>query len=93
MVRMDEDGRVQEIVDKPQETDLTEMWGCIVWRPRFTEHLHESVGKGIGDFAEIMNSALCKGMSFRGVRAIEGTYIDLGTYEEIMEMDHQFRED
>lgn len=93
MVRMDGDGRVQEIIDKPQETDLTEMWGCIVWRPRFGDYLHESVSKGVGDFAEIMNSALSKGMRFRGVRVVDGTYIDLGTYEEIVEMDHRFREE
>ena len=34
---------VTAIVDKPAQTDLTEMWGCIIWRPRFTEHLHELV--------------------------------------------------
>ena len=93
MVRMNGDGRVQEIVDKPQETDLTEMWGCIIWRPRFTEYLHESVSNGIGDFAKIMNNALTDGMQFRGVTMPAGTYIDLGTYEEIIEMDHHFREE
>ena len=93
MVRMDEDGRVQEIDDKPLQTDLTEMWGCIIWRPRFTEYLHESVCNGIGDFAMIMNKALADGMQFRGVAMPAGTYIDLGTYEEIIEMDHHFREE
>jgi glucose-1-phosphate thymidylyltransferase len=93
MVRMNGEGRVQEIVDKPQETDLTEMWGCIIWRPRFTEYLHESVCNGIGDFAMIMNNALADGMQFRGVTMPVGTYIDLGTYEEIIEMDHRFREE
>ena len=93
MVRMNKNGRVQEIVDKPRETDLTEMWGCIIWRPRFTEYLHESVRSGIGDFAKIMNKALADGMQFRGVEMSAGTYIDLGTYEEIIEMDHRFREE
>lgn len=93
MVRLDENGFVQEIVDKPKQTDLTEMWGCIVWRPRFTEYLHEAVCRGVGDFAEIMNRALADGLRFRGVRNETGTYIDLGTYEEIMELDHRFREE
>jgi glucose-1-phosphate thymidylyltransferase len=94
MVHTDDDQRVLEIVDKPSQTDLTEMWGCILWRPRFTEHLHNSVNReGLSDFALIMNNAISAGMRFRGVHMVGGTYIDLGTYEEIMEMDRRFREE
>jgi glucose-1-phosphate thymidylyltransferase len=94
MVRMDDDQRVLEIVDKPSQTDLTEMWGCILWRSRFTEHLHDSVcQEGISDFALIMNNAIAAGMRFRGVHIVGGTYIDLGTYDEILEMDRRFREE
>lgn len=93
MVRTNGDGSVSEIIDKPRQTDLTHMWGCIVWRPRFTEFLHEAVCNGVSDFARIMNDAAAAGMRFRGVTMAEGTYIDLGTYEEILEMDHRFRED
>jgi dTDP-glucose pyrophosphorylase len=85
MVRLTPDGRVLEIVDKPTKSDLTEMWGCIIWRSRFTDYLHESVGKrNIGDFALIMNNAIRDGLNFRGMRLGE-SYIDFGTYEEIME--------
>lgn len=94
MVRTNPDGRVIEIVDKPKSTSLTRMWGCIIWRPRFTEYLHESVQhKGISDFALIMNTAIQEGFHFRGVQISDGTYIDLGTYDEIMAMDRQFREE
>jgi glucose-1-phosphate thymidylyltransferase len=94
MVRLDGDDRVLEIVDKPRKTDLREMWGCILWRPRFTEHLHDCVAQqGISDFAQIMNSAIASGYRFRGVHILDGTYIDLGTYEEIMELDSRFREE
>jgi glucose-1-phosphate thymidylyltransferase len=94
MVRMGPGQRVLEIVDKPQVTDLTEMWGCIIWRPRFTEFLHESVRqKGISDFAQIMNCAISEGLCFRGVHIQDGVYIDLGTYEEIMELDRRYREE
>jgi glucose-1-phosphate thymidylyltransferase len=93
MVSLDGDGRVKEIVDKPKVTDLTEMWGCMIWQPQFSDFLHESVHKGIGDFAKIMNNAIADGMRFRGVSMTSGTYIDLGTYEEIVEMDHRFREE
>ncbi|MEZ4618571.1 MAG: sugar phosphate nucleotidyltransferase [Caldilineaceae bacterium] len=46
MVQTDGNGRVVEIVDKPQQTELTEMWGCMIWRPRFTEYLHSCVARG-----------------------------------------------
>jgi dTDP-glucose pyrophosphorylase len=94
MVRMDQDQRVLEIVDKPRKTDLTEMWGCILWRSRFTEYLHERVSQdGVSDFAQIMNNAIAAGYRFRGVHMVGGTYIDLGTYEEIMELDRSLREE
>jgi glucose-1-phosphate thymidylyltransferase len=94
MVQLDEQDRVQAIVDKPRQTHLTYMWGCIVWRSRFTDYLHDCVNQQqIGDFALIMNNAIQNGMQFRGVRINGGTYIDLGTYEEILELDQRFRED
>ena len=93
MVRLDEESRVLEIDDKPTETDLTDMWGCMIWRPRFTEHLHECVHhRRMTDFAAIMNEAIASGMRFRGVRMVDSTYTDLGTYDEIMEMDARFRQ-
>jgi len=94
MVKYEKDGRVLEINDKPKQTDLTEMWGCIIWRPRFTEFLHESIHKHeISDFAVIMNNAIKEGYKFRAVHMEDGLYIDLGTYEEIAELDRRFRED
>jgi glucose-1-phosphate thymidylyltransferase len=94
MVRFEKDGHVLEIVDKPAKTDLNEMWGCIIWRPQFTEHLRTSVReRGISDFAFIMNSAMADGMQFRAVHISDGTYIDLGTYEEIVELDRRYRSD
>jgi dTDP-glucose pyrophosphorylase len=94
MVDMDAVQRVRRIVDKPAATELTAMWGCIIWRPQFTEYLHACVGgAGVSDFAQIMNCAIGDGMRFRGFHVDNGTYIDLGTYEEIMEFDRRFREE
>ena len=93
MVRTDAENKVIEIVDKPKQTDLTEMWGCILWRPRFTEFLHKHVQQGVADFAVIMNNAIHEGYQFRGVHFPNGLYIDLGTYDEIMELDRRFREE
>ena len=68
------------------------MWGCIVWNPAFTEHLHECQSAGLGDFAEIMNRAVHAGLALRAAPIADGDYIDLGTYEEIMEMDRRLRD-
>ena len=94
MVQTDQSDKVLQIVDKPKQTDLTEMWGCIIWRPSFTEYLHECVTRqNISDFALIMNSAIEKGFRFRGIHIIDGIYLDLGTYDEIMELDRRFRKE
>lgn len=93
MVRLDGNNSVVEVVDKPRQTSLTQMWGCIIWRPRFTAHLHECVRReGISDFARILNGAIANGMRVRGVPIHDGTYADLGTYEEIEELDATFRQ-
>ena len=93
MVRLDGDARVVEIVDKPRETSLTLMWGCIMWRPCFTEHLHECVQRrGISDFAHVLNEAIAAGLKVRGVPVNNGSYADLGTYEEIRDLDTSLRQ-
>jgi dTDP-glucose pyrophosphorylase len=93
MVDHDSRNLISQIVDKPKQTNLTHMWGCIIWRPRFTEHLHRSINGGeVADFALIMNQAIQAGMCFRAVTFDQGTYLDLGTYDEILEMDKHFRE-
>jgi glucose-1-phosphate thymidylyltransferase len=92
MVRLDRNNRVLEIVDKPAKTDLAYMWGCIMWRGRFTEYLHSCLSNGVSDFAAILNSAIRTGMTARGVAIGNGTYQDLGTYDEIMMLDHSLRE-
>ena len=92
MTSFDSDHRISRIVDKPKQTNLTHMWGCILWRPRFTEHLHTCIHSGeISDFAVIMNMAISAGMSFRAVCFDDGTYLDLGTYDEIMDLEKHFR--
>ncbi len=88
-VCMEESGAVTEIVDKPKETDHNHTWGCIVWKPRFTEFLNDSIAKGEADFADIMNSAIKAGFPFRGVFLENGTYSDLGTYDEILELERK----
>jgi glucose-1-phosphate thymidylyltransferase len=93
MVKTTADGRAIEIVDKPSQSDLTKMWGCILWKPAFTEYLHKQVAIDQNcDFAHVMNSAIREGMPFGSASFEAGNYIDLGTYDEIQELDKRLRE-
>jgi dTDP-glucose pyrophosphorylase len=93
MIRHDPSGKVYEIIDKPAMTDLKTMWGSIIWKSVFTDYLHEKITKHhLFDFATIMNQAISDGINFGGVTIEGGEFIDLGTYEEIMEMDKRLRE-
>lgn len=92
MVEMDGEGSVSQIIDKPAKTDLRLAWGCIAWRPAFTEFLHNSIQReNISDFATVMNRAIAAGMPFRGVALPDASYSDLGTYEEIAELEGKSR--
>lgn len=94
MVEFDTTGRVQRIIDKPARTSLQYAWGCIAWHAEFTEHLHRSVNDlHVSDFAQIMNAAMAQQMQFRGVVPPNAQYTDLGTYEEIMELEQRYRKD
>jgi dTDP-glucose pyrophosphorylase len=94
MVEATPHGEVLQIIDKPEKTELTRMWACILWKPIFTEFLHEQVAcNHVSDFAQIMNEAIHNGLNFGSVHVKDGNYIDLGTYDEIMELDKHFREE
>lgn len=41
MVQVDEQGHIQAIVIKPQQTDLHYTWLIAAWRPAFTRFMHE----------------------------------------------------
>jgi glucose-1-phosphate thymidylyltransferase len=93
MVRCTSKKTVIEINDKPETTDLKNMWGCIIWKPTFTEWLHWQIHhENENDFAHIMNHAIAADISFGGVLIHRGNFIDLGTYDEIMELDKKLRD-
>lgn len=90
MVELDEGGTVLQIVDKPTQTELRYMWGLIVWGDVFSYHLHQCVANepGIG-FDKVMNLGISRGLKFNGVRIENGTYTDLGTYDQIVELERK----
>jgi glucose-1-phosphate thymidylyltransferase len=97
MVEVDADGRVISHVDKPRQTSLTLMWGCAVWESSFTQLLHEVrlQGKAQGSemvFGDAIDAALARGMRVAGCHFADGFYVDIGTYDELIEADAKIRE-
>jgi len=87
MVRMDDRGEIQEIVDKPKFTDLTWMWGGIIWNPQFTELINYCITRRkTSDFATIINMAIKESMRVRGVKFQTGRFLDLGNIDDINDL-------
>ncbi len=90
MVQFDKNNHVEQIIDKPKVTSLKYSWGVIIWQPKFTEFLHDCItNQKIYDFALVMNKAINTGLNFQGIVLHNYSYADLGTYEEIMELEEK----
>lgn len=91
MVSFDQKYKVNQIIDKPQSTDLEFMWGCIIWKPVFSEYLYSKVRKQkISDFAKIMNMAIEDGLNINAVKFEKGKFLDFGTFEQIKQHVNEF---
>jgi glucose-1-phosphate thymidylyltransferase len=98
MVELDAKGRVLSVVIKPARTELRYTWILAVWNPTFTEFLHTFVarerdrdnGAKAGDRSElfmgnVLQAALEAGMQMETVLFNKGSYLDIGTPEDLME--------
>lgn len=98
MIDIDASGRVRGHVDKPPTTNLTVMWGLAVWEPSFTELIHTICGRStradgrepiLGD---AIDEAIASRLNVRGHRFEAGFYMDIGTYDEIVEAQNALQE-
>jgi glucose-1-phosphate thymidylyltransferase len=84
-VRVDLQGKVVEVLDKPKTTDLRNTWGLAVWSPRFTALLHEEVRMAPEDAKPVLGAvfqrAVERGFSVRAAYFDTGSYLDVGTPE------------
>lgn len=100
MVDFDGGGKVRSIIEKPRESNLRYMWGIAVWRPAFSHFLHDYLLKikansnlsnlpelPIGD---VIQEAIAQGMHVEGEAFPEGTYLDIGTPDDLVRGVQQF---
>ncbi len=89
MVEIDDREHVRRIVIKQTETSLRFTWSIAVWGPAFSRYLHEFEG---GDRAagateiyigDVIQAAVDDGMPVIGERFEEGSFLDIGTPEDL----------
>lgn len=94
MVALNDNGRPQAIDIKPDATDLTYTWVCVVWAPSFTHYLHETVMEAASDWnhderemyvGHVFQHAIRDGLTIDGVRFPQGQCTDLGTPDVLQE--------
>jgi glucose-1-phosphate thymidylyltransferase len=90
-------GLVEQIIEKPKKTDLRFMWATALWTPTFTEFLHDYVVEHeltiqaghleaipelpIGD---VIQAAIADGLRVEAEVFDQGTYLDIGTPEDLV---------
>lgn len=94
-VRLDADGRVLDMTDKPAVTDLMNTWGCACWAPRFTQFMHTYLASIFPPssevvLADVFRAAMADGLALRGVSFSDGEYIDIGTPDDLVAAVHRF---
>ncbi len=86
-VRATDDGRVVEVLEKPEITDLRNTWGVAAWSPRFTALLRRYALTGSGleglSIGTIFNGAIEHGLDVRAVPFPMGSYVDLGSMKNL----------
>lgn len=89
MVGLDDDASVIEHVDKPRETDLRWCWGICCWTAAFVQLIDRGVNSWTPPsgrelvLGDIFDMALEKELVTKGVTFENGSYLDIGTYDEL----------
>jgi glucose-1-phosphate thymidylyltransferase len=100
ILEMDGRGRIRRIDIKPKQTNFSDTWIAAAWTPLFTGFMHEyllrdSVIRGQGDaeqslldkelhMGDVINAALESKMKVATVHFDSGSFLDIGTPEDIV---------
>ncbi len=100
MVDFDDTGRVRQIIEKPSQSDLRYMWGIAVWTPAFTQFLHDYLiplkrDENLSQLPElpigdVIQAAINKGFNVEAEAFADGTYLDIGTPNDLVRAVQQF---
>ncbi len=98
MVDVGADGKVRQIVIKPQQTSLHWSWGIAVWTPAFTHYMHEYLARSKDSAAErpepfvgdIVQAAIEDGLRVHAVQVSETPFLDIGTADDLVKAVRQF---
>jgi glucose-1-phosphate thymidylyltransferase len=87
MVEVDQAGRVWQIIEKPAQTELRYMWAIAVWKPSFTQFLHEFLlshtpGAEL-PIGNVIQAGIEAGLHVEAEIFPEGSYLDVGTPEDL----------
>jgi glucose-1-phosphate thymidylyltransferase len=92
MVDWDENGKVRQIISKPDRTRLSHSWCIAVWTPLFTQFLHDYIAAHRGtaeaepeaSVGIVIQAAIEAGLPIEATPVSEESYLDIGTAEGLM---------
>ncbi len=100
MVDFDDTGKVRSIIEKPPQSDLHFMWAIAVWKPVFTEFIHEFLIPWKSDsnlsqlpeipIGNVIQSAINKGLQVEAEAFANGSYLDIGTPNDLIKAVRDF---
>jgi glucose-1-phosphate thymidylyltransferase len=101
MIKFDTDGCVSEIIEKPPQTTSNYSWCAAIWKPTFTEYLHEFVAKAEAEaqktgqhrefaIGDTIHAAIADGLRVEAELIEEGGYLDIGTPDDLIKAVRHF---
>lgn len=101
VVEFDPGGQIRSIIIKQEQTGLRYAWIIAVWTPVFTRFMHEylssdQVGKNVSADRElfvgdIVQAAIGSGLRVKGLSFPEGTYLDIGTPDDLAKAREKYK--
>jgi glucose-1-phosphate thymidylyltransferase len=97
MIEIEDTGRVPRFVIKQRETSLRYSWAVAVWKPTFTQFMHDYLDEAIRSgeamrrelsVGDVMQAAVNRGMHVDSITFSDGGYVDIGS-PEILETIHR----
>jgi glucose-1-phosphate thymidylyltransferase len=99
MVDFDADGRVRSIVEKPTHSNLRYSWCAAVWKPTFTEFMHQYLAVIASDrslppreipLGDTIQAAIDNGLRVEAEVFDAEPYLDIGTPEDLVKAVRHF---